>query len=61
MKTRRQRIEDAASDLASSFLFYDRKEDDLLPKGAIEEAINAGEISVEEILEIIENNIRQSL
>lgn len=60
MKTRRQHIEDTVSDLAGSLLYYDRKEDEDLPRGAIEEAINAGEISVEEILGILEKDLRQA-
>jgi len=37
-------------DLASDFMYYDRKEDTILPRGAIEEAIEAGEITIEEIV-----------
>ena len=36
-------------DLAAKFLYYDRKEDEDLPAGAIEEAIAAGEVTVDEI------------
>ena len=37
-------------DLVSDLLYYDRKEDDFLPRGAIEKAIKDGDITVEEIL-----------
>jgi len=36
-------------DLIGCFLYYDRKEDERMPVGAIEKAIGAGEISGEEI------------
>lgn len=49
-KTRRRHILDKASDLAADFMYYDRKEDEDLPRGAIEEAIAAGEITVDEIV-----------
>lgn len=51
MATRRQAILDTVADLASSFMYYDRKEDEALPRGAIEEAIQEGEITVDEIVE----------
>lgn len=52
MKDRREAILATASDLAANFLYYHRKEDEDLPRGAIEEAIGAGEISEWEILEV---------
>lgn len=36
-------------DLVSNFLYYDRKEDEDLPRGAIEEAIKDGVITPAEI------------
>lgn len=38
------------SDLALDFLYYDRKEDEELPRGAIEQAIDDGELTVEDIV-----------
>lgn len=49
MSERRQIIEDAIDDLVKSFLDYDRKEDEDLPRNAIQEAIGAGEITEAEI------------
>ena len=49
MTERRRHIENCISDLVGSFLYYDRKEDEELPRGAIEAAIEAGEISVTEM------------
>lgn len=47
---RRQHIMDAVRDLGGRFLFYDRKESDLLPVFAIEDAIIASEISIDDIV-----------
>ena len=49
-KTRAEHIRGTISDLVSCFLYYDRKEDEDLPRGAIEEAIANGEITVDGIL-----------
>lgn len=38
-------------DLVANFMYYDRKEDDDLPRGAIEKAISIGAITVDEIVE----------
>lgn len=47
--------------LVVDFLFYDRKEDEDLPMGAIEEALRHGEITVEEITEKFEGVLRKQL
>lgn len=49
---RRELILTRASDLMGAFLYYDRKEDDELPRGEIEAAIAADEITVDEIIEV---------
>jgi len=48
---RRQMILDTVSDCALNLIAYDRKEDDDLPLGAIEEAVRKGEITMDEIVE----------
>lgn len=48
--TRKENILLTIDDLVSNFLYYDRKEDESLPRGAIEEAVKSGEISEEEIV-----------
>lgn len=48
-------------DMVSDFLYYDRKEDDYLPLGSIEQMINEGETTIEEIISSFEENIRNSL
>jgi hypothetical protein len=50
VKTRRQCILDTTRDLVADFLHYNRKEDEELPRGAIEEAVKAGEITKAEIV-----------
>lgn len=57
MKTRRQQILDVASDAALRMAFYDRKESEDLPPDAIPNAIAAGEITIEEIV----NSFREEL
>lgn len=49
--TRRELILAVASDAGMDFMYYNRKDDENLPRGEIEKAIKAGEITVEEILE----------
>ena len=53
----RRTILDTVDDLASSFLYYDRKEDDELPTGAIEIALDSGEITIEEIVDRFRKSI----
>lgn len=47
----RKYILDVTSDLAGQFLYYDRKDDEDLPVGAIEQAIADGVITVDEIVD----------
>lgn len=49
--SRKQIILDSVGDLAGAFLYYDRKEDEDLPRGAIQEAIANGEITKQEIVD----------
>ena len=50
VKGRRELILAAVSDLASAFLYYDRKGDEELRVNEIEDAIEAGDISIDEIV-----------
>jgi hypothetical protein len=52
MTSRRQDILNTVEDLLSGLLYYDRKEDEDLPRGAIEDAIIAQEVSVSELKEV---------
>lgn len=58
---RREKIEATCSDMASKLLYYDRKEDEELPVGAIEEMILNGDLTVDELLGWITTPIRNSL
>ena len=57
----KQLILDTVSDLVANFMYYDRKEDEDLPREQIEEAIASGEITVEEIVAKFEKEIKDSL
>jgi len=50
MKTRREHIISAAECAAKDFIYYSRKEDEDLPRGEIEKAVQAGEITKAEIV-----------
>lgn len=49
-KTRREKILCVVADLAGELLWDGRKDDEELPRGEIEAAVDAGEISVDEIV-----------
>lgn len=53
----RQLIGPVVQDLVSNFMFYNRREDDTLPTGAIEEAVCSGEITVDQIVEVFRNEV----
>lgn len=44
-------------DMVSNFLYYDRKEDEELPVGTIEEMIRSGETSVDEIVALFRSEM----
>ena len=54
-------ILDTIDDTLSRFFFYDRKNDERLPLGAIGEAVKNGEITAEEIAQEFERIIREAL
>ena len=53
----KKKILEAIEDLTAGFLYYDRKEDEDLPRGAIEGAIESGDITVEEMVEAFRKGI----
>ncbi len=59
--SRRELIEITVQDLVQSLLWEDRKEDEELERGDIEDAIAKGEISVEEIIKIFADRLREEL
>lgn len=60
-RTRRELILATVRDFVSDFLYYDRKEDECLPRNAIEEAIEAGEITVNEIVKEFKDELKKYL
>jgi len=61
MSDRKETIQNVIADMVSDFLYYDRKEDEDLPRGSIEEAIEAGEITLREIVETFTNELSRGL
>lgn len=51
MSDLRQNILDTVDDLVANFLYYDRKEDQDLPRGAIDRAIRDGVITADDIVQ----------
>lgn len=51
MTERYDQIMATVQDVVTDLLYYDRREDGLLPVGAIEEAILGGELTVDEIVD----------
>lgn len=47
----KQDVLDAIKHDVSKFLYYDRKEDDDLPVGEIEQMVECGEITIDEMVE----------
>jgi hypothetical protein len=60
-RTRREHIEAELNDMITDLFYYDRKESEHLPVDAIEEAVKAGEITEEEIIEIVTARIHAAL
>lgn len=61
MKTRKEIIQNTIIDMVSNLMYYDRKEDVNLPIGAIEEAIENGEITINEIVAQFQENLEDGL
>lgn len=57
----REHIEDVVSDLVSDFLYYDRKSDDTLRRGDIEEAVRKHIISVDDIVKHFRSEVEARL
>lgn len=48
-------------DLVSDLVYYDRKEDEELPRGAIKEAVAMGEISIDEMVDKFKSSLTSGL
>ena len=57
----KETVLETVDDLVSDFLYYDRKEDEDLPRGKIEAMVSRGEITVDEIVERFSIEIRKAL
>lgn len=58
---RAQHILGVAGDLALDFLVYGRRGDEDLPPGEVEEAVRAGELSVDDIVEAFRRGLREKM
>jgi len=59
--TRREIIVATLTDSVTDLLFYDRKEDESLPINDIEEAIQMGELTIEDMIEVWGNALGRGL
>jgi hypothetical protein len=57
----KQLILGTVEDMVADFLYYDRKEDEDLPRGAIEEAVAQGQITIDEIVNQFRQNLEEAL
>ena len=57
----KQLILDNVLDLVGELLYYGRKEDESLKRGDIEESIASGEITIDEIVNTFEKELRDSI
>lgn len=48
-------------DLISDFLYYDRKEDEEMPRGYIEDAVKSGAITVDDMVEKFRKELTRGL
>lgn len=58
---RRELIKESIEDLVWNLLDYGRREDDELPRGAIEEAVREGEITIDEMIQIFADQLHKDL
>ncbi len=61
MTKRKKLIRATVRVMVSNLLYYDRKEDVALPVGAIEEAIEAGEISLDGLVGMFRSELLEAI
>ncbi len=61
MESRKELILNEVSDIIGRLLYYDRKEDEELGLGEIEQSLIEGEVTVNDILEVIREQIVTSV
>jgi hypothetical protein len=54
-------ILDAIEDVVTKFLYYDRKDDEELPVGVIHDSITNEDVSIEDIVNKFESELRKGL
>ena len=57
----KQEIENTVDNLVADFLYYNRKEDPDLPRGAIEQAIKDGVVTSDQIVKWFEKSLKEGL
>jgi hypothetical protein len=60
-KANAEYVLDTVTDLVSSFLYYDRKDDEELPRGRIDELLESGELTVQAMVERFAFDLRKGL
>ena len=55
----KQTILDVISDLCSDFLYYDRKESEVLSANELNKAIESGEITIDEVVDEFRRNLEE--
>ena len=61
MGDKKKIIKTRVDNVMSAFFYYDRKEDDELPAGKLQEMVKSGDITVDEIVRMFETKIRNNL
>lgn len=54
-------VNDVISDMIADFLYYDRKEDDVLTRGMIDEMVIVGEITIDDMVEMFREHLTKGL
>jgi hypothetical protein len=57
----KQKILDTITDLCSNFLYYDRKDDDELSSEDLEDAVENGTITIDEMVEEFRRQLENTL
>ena len=58
---RKEVILGVVEDLVADFLYYNRKEDECLPRGEIEKAVQRGVITADEIAEAFARSLKENI
>lgn len=59
--TRKELILGTIRDGVSDLMYYDRKEDEELPRGSIEEAIQKGELTMEDMVDAFREALKERI